>query len=152
MIESGARLCQLLGLPRSTGQIYGLLFLSPDPMSLDGISESLGISKASASIGTRQLISWGAIRQVLIPGDRRDYYEVIADFKALIRSALQDFLKPRLATSKQRLEDLTAALDAEFKAGTLSERDYQLCLQRVHNLQVVQEKLQDLAPLAEKLL
>ena len=152
MVESGARLCQLLGLPRSTGEIYGLLFLSPHPLTLDDMAESLGISKASASTGTRHLISWGAIKQVWLAGERRDYFEVVADFKAVFRKALQDFIKPRLVSSQQRLDDLKAALDEELSAGTLSEQHHQVCSDRVKNLRLVHDKLQDLAPLAEKFL
>ena len=76
MIEAGGRVCQLLGVPRSTGQIYGLLYLSPKPLSLDDIAEALRISKASASTGTRQLLAWRAIHQVWVHGERRDHFEI----------------------------------------------------------------------------
>ena len=79
MVEVGGRICQVLGLPRSTGQIFGLLYLSTEPLSLNKMSAMLGISKASASTGTRQLAAWGAIRKVWVPGERRDYYEVVED-------------------------------------------------------------------------
>ena len=75
MIEACGRLCQLLGLPRTTGQIYGLLYLALEPLSLNDIAIFLQISKGSASNGTRQLASWGAIKGVWIQGDRRDYYQ-----------------------------------------------------------------------------
>lgn len=83
IIEAGGRLCQLLGLPRSTGQIYGLLYLSAKPLSLDDMVDLLGISKASASCGTRQLASLCAIRPVWMPGDRRDYFQSVADLAHL---------------------------------------------------------------------
>ena len=72
MVEVTARLCQRLGLPRSSGQIFGLLYLSTQALSLDEIAEALEISKASVSTGTRQLLGWHAIRQVWKPGDRKD--------------------------------------------------------------------------------
>jgi HTH-type transcriptional regulator, glycine betaine synthesis regulator len=152
MVESGARLCQLLGLPRSTGEIYGLLFLSPCPLTLDDMVESLGISKASASTGTRHLISWGAVKQVWVAGERRDYFEVVPDFQAVFRKALQDFIKPRLASSEKRLDDLQAVLEAEFSAGVLPGEHYQVCVQRIRNLRVVHDQLNELAPLAEQFL
>ena len=70
MVEASGRLFQLLGLPRSTGQIYGLLYMSARPLSLDDICELLSISKGSASTGTRHLASWAAIRQVWVQGNR----------------------------------------------------------------------------------
>src|SRR5450830_1482647 len=79
MIEVGVRLSQILSVPKSTGQVYGLLYLTVGPLSLDDLVEQLGISKASASMATRQLASWAAIRRIWVPGERRDFYEVIDD-------------------------------------------------------------------------
>lgn len=152
MIESGGRLCQLLGLPRSTGQIYGLLYLSPRALSLDDIVELLGISKASASTGTRQLTALRAIRQVWIPGERRDHFEAEPDLAALLRIGYVEFLKPRLHSSHKRLERMTASLEQDFSGGMISEEDYKLCAERLQNFFRIQNKLQTLVPLAEKLL
>lgn len=150
MIEAGGRLCQLLGLPRSTGQIYGLLYLSLDSLSLDDMVELLGISKASASLGTRQLASWGAIRQVWKQGDRRDYFEVVADLGALIRGSYNDFVKPRMNASRRRLDGMLALLEEELAAGTITKEEYKLSQERLKNLSRLQKKIQNIAPLAEK--
>ncbi|MEM6279416.1 MAG: hypothetical protein AAF733_08065, partial [Verrucomicrobiota bacterium] len=48
---------QMLGLPKSVGQIYGTLFASPEPLVMDDIVERLGISKGSASQGLSLLRS-----------------------------------------------------------------------------------------------
>jgi HTH-type transcriptional regulator, glycine betaine synthesis regulator len=150
MVEAGARFSQLLGLPRSTGQIYGLLYLSPRPVSLDEMVELLKISKASASIGTRQLAGWNAIRQVYIVGDRRDYYEASYELTQLIQRGLKDFVRPRLASSKNYLDRITRYLEAERVEGSLRQEDYDICAQRIALLAEVQAKLTSLAPLAEK--
>src|ERR1051325_7726277 len=83
MVEATGRLFQSFGLPRSTGQLYGLLYLSKKALSLDDLVELLSISKGSASTGTRHLASWGAIRQVWVPGDRRDFFEALDDFRTI---------------------------------------------------------------------
>ena len=152
MIESGGRLCQLLGLPRSTGQIYGLLYLSLTPLSLDDIVELLQISKASASNGTRQLASWNAIRQVWVQGDRRDHYEVIADFASLVQGAYREFLKPRLRSSDRRLTGMLSSLDQDLAQGDITEAEYKLITNRLKELGKVQKKIEKWLPLAEKLL
>lgn len=152
MIESAGRLCQLLGLPRSTGQIYGLLYLSPKPLSLDDIVELLGISKASASTGTRQLGSLRAIRGVWIQGERRDYFEVDPDVSTLLRAGYNEFLKPRLKSSHKRLERMSASLEEDLVKGTITQEDRDLCAIRLENLNRIQNKLQALLPVAEKLL
>lgn len=144
-------MCQLLGLPRSTGQIYGLLYLSIKPLSLDDIVEMLGISKASASTGTRQLASWGALRQVWVPGDRRDYFEVVADLGSLIRGSYVNFVKPRLASSQKRLDSMLAGLEEEQQQGALTAEEYRHYAERLKNLSRIQKKMQTLMPFAEKL-
>ncbi len=60
-IELFAEVVYALGLPRSIGQIYGLLYASPAPLSFSDIVERLEISKGSASQGLQLLRSLGAI-------------------------------------------------------------------------------------------
>jgi len=151
MIEACGRICQVFGLARSLGQIYGLLYLADQPLSLDDIAELLGISKASASTGTRQLAVWGGIRQVWVPGERRDHFEVEADLGNLLRSGFSDFLKPRLLSSQKRLIKLTETLDDDFSHGLVTREEYKLCSDRLKKFAGVQKKLQALAPVAEKL-
>ena len=46
---------------------------------------------ASASNGTRQLAAWGAIKQVWVQGDRKDYFEVVEDLAALVEVNIASF-------------------------------------------------------------
>jgi DNA-binding transcriptional ArsR family regulator len=75
-IELFAEVVYALGLPRSVGQIYGLLYASSEPLSFSDIVERLDISKGSASQGLQLLRTLGAInladakRQA--PGGRRE--------------------------------------------------------------------------------
>ena len=59
------------GLPKSYGQIYGLLFCRDLSLSMDEIMELLQISKGSASQGLRALRQLGAITTVFASGDRK---------------------------------------------------------------------------------
>jgi HTH-type transcriptional regulator, glycine betaine synthesis regulator len=152
MIEAAGRLCQLLGVPRSTGQIYGLLYLSPKPLSLDEIASLLEISKGSASNGARQLAGWGVIKQVWVPGERRDHYDAEPDIGTLLRAGYTDFLKPRLASSSKRIEQMESSLEDEFSRGSMSREEYRICSMRLKNFAKLQKKLQMLLPLAQKFL
>ncbi|HVY68678.1 MAG TPA: hypothetical protein VHH73_02050 [Verrucomicrobiae bacterium] len=152
MIEAGGRLCQLIGMPRSIGQIYGLLFFSPEPLSLDEITALLGISKASASTGTRVLVAWTAIRPVWVPGDRRDYFEVVEDLAASLRNVLANFVRPRITSSGKRLGSLASTLAEDKAAGRLTDEEFELCTRRLGNLSRMQARLDKIAPLAEKFL
>ena len=152
MVEACGRLCQLLGLPRSIGLIYGLLYLSAEPLALDDVARLLGISKGSASMGTRQLSSWGAVRQVWVQGNRRDYFEAIPDLGTLMRGAYDNFAKPRITSSGKRLMQMEAYLEEDRREGLLSGEEYKLCQERIRAMAKMQKRIQQLAPLAEKLL
>lgn len=89
----------LLGMiNRVGGQIYALLFLSDEPLSLDEISEKLGVSKSNISINVRMLEEYDLVRKVWVKGSRKDYYaaemtypkKVLGDFLHKIRGTLTD--------------------------------------------------------------
>ena len=68
------------GLSRIAGRLFGALILAEEPRSLDDLAESLGVSKASASVEGRRLLERGVVERVSRPGDRRDYYTLAPDF------------------------------------------------------------------------
>lgn len=152
MVEVGGRICQLLGLPRSTGQIYGLLYLSAEPLSLNHMSSMLGISKGSVSIGTRQLASWGAIRKVWIPGDRRDFYEVVEDLGQLVRGGYNTLIKPKFESSKARLELLKLKLREDFKSGSIQSDKKEILENRINALEKIHSRIMKYLPISEKIL
>ena len=152
MIESGGRLCQMMSLPRSTGQIYGLLYLAPTPLALDDIVKLLQISKASASNGTRQLSSWNAIHQVWIQGERRDHYEVRTDLADLVRGLYSEFIQSRLRSSDRRLTGMSSFIDEDLERGEITQEEHKLISKRFNELCKVQKKLEKWLPLAERLL
>lgn len=89
----------LLGMiNRAGGQIYALLFLSDEPLSLDEISKRLGISKSNVSINIRLLEDMNLVRKVWVKGSRKDYYaaervyprKVLGDFLSKIRNTIGD--------------------------------------------------------------
>jgi len=84
------RISDFWGFNRAMGQIYGLLYLSPEPMSLDDIAGQLGMSKGNVSLNARALERWGLIRRFDYRNDRRDYYEAEVDFWKIVRGILQE--------------------------------------------------------------
>ncbi len=99
---------RVLGLPRSIGEIYGLLFISESSLSLDDLVLRLGISKGSASQGLRMLKSLGAVREVDGGGDRRTYYEPAIELKRLAGGFIREQVRPHLESGKHKINVLTA--------------------------------------------
>ena len=76
MLDGLSQLADYFGFSKVMGQLYGVLLLSGEPMSLDDLLERLDISKASFSMNMRTLEQLGMVRQVWLRGksDRRKYY------------------------------------------------------------------------------
>jgi DNA-binding transcriptional regulator GbsR (MarR family) len=103
---------QILGLPKSIGQIYGLMFVSPEPMAMDHVIERLEISKGSASQGLATLKGLGAILPVQIEGDRRDHFQADLQVSRIVNHFFEERLEPRLENGAQRLDRMIALAEA----------------------------------------
>jgi len=73
-VEAWGAMGALWGINRSVARVHALLMATEDPLSLDQIAEKLQISKGNASMSLRELRTFGVVRQVEVPGDRRDFY------------------------------------------------------------------------------
>jgi DNA-binding transcriptional regulator GbsR (MarR family) len=122
-VEQFAALAQVLGLPRSLGQIYGLLFASARPLSFTDIVEQLGVSKGSVSQGLNALREVGAIVPVAAQDRRREHFSPETELRKLIAGFLHGSIQPQLRAGVKRLERFKArhgsALAKEGEAGRL---------------------------------
>ena len=122
MFVDGVR---VLGLPRSIGEIYGLLFISQSGLSLDDIVRRLHISKGSASQGLRMLKSLGAVRETDGDAERRTYYEPAIELKRLAGGFIREQVRPHLESGKtkiSRLAENARDIDDPERRKFLSER------------------------------
>jgi DNA-binding transcriptional regulator GbsR (MarR family) len=117
-ISEAGNTTQALGVGRVVGQIYAFLYFSEPPRTLNDMTEALGISKGSASMGVRQLEQWGAVQQVWVKGDRKDYYTANDYFGQIIRNILTDIMG-------KRLEGLAASLDEAAREVQTSDHRHQ---------------------------
>ncbi len=101
---------RLIGLPKSVGEIYGLLFVAPRPMAMDEIMGRLDISLGAASQGLKLLRSFGAVRVVYERGDRRDHYVADLELSRFATAFIQDELQPRIDMAAERVKRMEAAL------------------------------------------
>jgi HTH-type transcriptional regulator, glycine betaine synthesis regulator len=104
---------KVLGLPRSIGEIYGVLFISPAPLALDDLVEKLGISKGSASQGLRALKGLGAVREVEGNAERRTYFEPAVDLKRLVGGFIREQVRPHIESGKKKIGKLAEAAREE---------------------------------------
>jgi DNA-binding transcriptional regulator GbsR (MarR family) len=121
-IEGSGRSFQSVGLPRTTGQVFGFIYLSNVGLALDDIVAGLKVSKGSASIATRQLMQIGAIRQTWVRGDRRPHFEAVEDLTGALKQILKRFVVEPLAGVGRSLERMVSAIgDGNFDAKSSEE-------------------------------
>ena len=101
---------RVLGLPRSIGEIYGLLFISQEPLSLDDLVRRLNISKGSVSQGLRALKSLGAIREATGITDRRAHFEPAVELKRLVGGFIREQVRPHLDSGKSKVKRLNVMI------------------------------------------
>ncbi len=109
-IELFINFLRLIGLPKSVGEIYGLLFVAPKPMAMDQIMERLEISLGAASQGLKLLRSFGAVRVVYERGDRRDHYVADLELSRFATAFIKDELQPRMDMAAERIRRMEEAL------------------------------------------
>ncbi|MGN7720362.1 GbsR/MarR family transcriptional regulator [Chitinophaga sp. 22620] len=62
------------GVNRTMAQIHALLLIAPEPMSAEEIMEALDISRGNANMNVRELMNWGIVEKVLVPGERKEFF------------------------------------------------------------------------------
>ncbi len=133
------RIAQLLGYQRSMGEIYALLYVSTQPLSMDQIRSELRMSMGSASQGLKTLRGLKAVKTVYIPGQRKDFYEAETFIRNLVRGFLKEEVSPILESGKDRIHHLQA-LNKRLDDPDLQEH-YGNRITQIQNLNTAAAKL-----------
>lgn len=145
-IEMFINFLKLIGMPKSIGEIYGLLFVAPKPLAMDEIMARLGLSMGAASQGLKLLRGLGAVKAVYAPGDRRDHYVADLELSKFATVFIQDELEPRLARARERLARMESLLPE------LPEGDREAAEKRIDRLRHWLEKGSAILPWVKKFL
>jgi len=139
-IELFINFLKLIGLPKSVGEIYGLLFVAPQPMAMDEIMDRLDISLGAASQGLKLLRSFGAVRVVYERGDRRDHYVADLELSRFATAFIKDELQPRIDMAAERIKRMEKSL------GDLPGKERKATRKRIERLKHWLDKGQQMIP------
>jgi len=122
-IESSGKIsANMLGMVnRVGGQIYALLFMMRQPISLDEICELLNTSKGNVSVNIRLLEEQGLVKKVWVKGTRRDYYEAVRDYPRKLIKGFFDRVRDGIEHSLRIIEQCRS--DLEIKPVNFSYED-----------------------------
>jgi len=122
-IENWGEISALWGVPRTIGRIHALLYLTGAPVHMEAISKRLQISHGNCSTSLRDLLAWGVIRRVHVPGERKAYYESEPDPWTWFHSCISERRRREIKPLQDSLHDvrdyakqLHAEADSEGKA------------------------------------
>ncbi len=110
MIDFFVQFARMAHLPKSVGEIYGLLFSSEEALTFDEVVCRLRMSKGSASQGLRFLRAVNAVQTVYVAGDRRDHYLAEIRLRHLAAGLLRERIQPYLANGNDRLDKIQSLL------------------------------------------
>ncbi|OJT95691.1 transcriptional regulator [Metarhizobium album] len=121
------------GINRTVGQIYALLYVSPEPLCAEEITDALDISRSNVSMSLKELQAWNLVLLRHRPGDRRDFYTTPDDVWQILRTLAEE--------RKKREVDPTLSVLREIlmqKPASEAERHAQ---QRMGEMHVLIEQL-----------
>lgn len=92
------------GINRTMAQIHALLLVSPEPISADEMMEALSISRGNGNMNIRELINWGLVERVVVPGERKEFFTAEKDIWVVARIIMRE-------RKKRELEPMLRFLD-----------------------------------------
>lgn len=131
---------KLIGLPKSVGEIYGLLFVAGGPLNAEQITDRLQISAGATSQGLKLLRSFGAVRSVYMPGERRDHFSADLDLSTFASAFIKEELNPRLEHASERIKRM------EMLANGLDEKEKEAAFNRIERLRHWMERGRKMMP------
>src|SRR5438128_4930843 len=135
----------LWGISPTMARIHGLLYISAAALSMDDIMARLAISRGNVSMNLSKLVEWGLVRRVHKRGDRKEYFESLADvwemFTLVASQRKRREIDPILNTLRRCRDELTP----EALGGMAAEEATQQRFHRVNDLLKLLSRLDSLA-------
>ncbi len=84
------------GVNRTVSQIHALLYLSPNALTAEDISEMLSVARSNVSTSIKELQAWGLISLTPVMGDRRDFFTAKGDTWEMLMTIMEERKKREL--------------------------------------------------------
>lgn len=105
-IQSWGSLATQWGINKTMAQVHALLMATPGPLNQDQIMEQLGISRGNTNMNIRELVNWGLVERVILPGERKEYFTAEKDIWKIAKQVMRERKKRELDPLVKTLEQL----------------------------------------------
>ncbi len=112
-IQAWGKLGTEWGINRTMAQIHALLMISEKSLSTEEIMEGLSISRGNANMNIRELLNWNLVHKVLVPGDRKEYFNGEKDIWEVAKRIARERKKREIEPVLQELKQLQSLEDAD---------------------------------------
>lgn len=146
LIQTAGRVAEQFGVLRVAGQLYAVLLLADQPLSLTELADRCQVSKASASVHLRDLAKMGAVLKVWVADSRRDHYVVNDDLSSVAGAWVRSAVGRRLRDVHGLVDLLERTIEPD-QSESLSRRRAQV----VRLVQLADQLVQQLLPLLDAL-
>lgn len=102
----------------SMGRVWGVLYLSPQPLSAQDIGERTGLSSGAVSMTIADLLQWGVIHREFAPEERRKVYSAETDVVAMVTRVFRERELKLVNEAIARLEEARRILDDEGRSSS----------------------------------
>lgn len=109
-IQVIAKNMTLYGITPSVGRLYGVLYFSDEPMTLDDMTEALKMSKTSMSTGVRTLANMRMVETTFKRGIRKDLYQSEEDWYKSFTSLFGNRWRHHTETNIEEADDAISKL------------------------------------------
>ncbi len=128
--EMGAR----WGVNRTVSQVHALLYLSPNPMTADEITEALSVARSNVSNSLKELQSWGLIQTTNVLGDRRDYFSGKGDTWEMLMTIMEERKRREIEPTLSLLRQCAMEMEADKQTPKDVKEKIETMLKFVSNL------------------
>ena len=107
------------GVNRTVAQVHALLYLSPESLTAEEISEALSVARSNVSTSLKELQNWNLIQVDSRMGDRRDYFRTSSDVWTLFLTVVEQRVEREILPTMAMLRRCVGEARAERPAQPL---------------------------------
>ena len=110
------------GINRTVAQIHALLYVSPQPLNAEQISDTLGVARSNVSNSLKELQGWRIVKLIHVMGDKRDHFEALPDVWETFRIVLDERKKREVDPTLAVLRECLAKAGKDSGTGEYTEQ------------------------------